>query len=251
MFASKNGGFFDGFNFSKTEKYDILPKLKKLGWVEDTKVVKYRSIIIKNNCSNVYTNITEDHLIDIKTFKGAVLSFTEKYLLDVKKNISEGKRKKIDSLGKKVKVNWDKLRVASKKALQIEKKIDVDGSKLVIGRAFNDELCRVMNLSKSTVSRWRSESKENNFNTYDLRSIRVDSKVSNDFKSIAKRRVKLNSTYSSKVDGGVFTKDLVITSSIETFAIRPKKVGVKSSKFYKVQFCNEKEKINKKTQKNK
>jgi hypothetical protein len=246
MFASRHGGCFSGFNFSKTEKYDVLPKLKALGWISGEKVTKYRKLVIDNNCSMLYTNITEDHLVDIKTFKGAMIAISEKYLLEVKHSISSGRRKKVDSLGRKVKVNWDNLRVASKKALKTEKKIDTDGSKVILGRAFNDELCRIMNLSKSTVSRWRKESKENCFNTYDLKSIRVDKPTDKDFKGIAKRRVKLKSTYTSKIDEGVFTKDLIITSSIPLFSINPKKVGVRKASFFKDKKFYEKEKNNKK-----
>jgi hypothetical protein len=243
MFAMKNGGLFRGFNFSKTEKYDVLPKLVKLGWISGEKVTKYRSLVLESKCSNIYANITEGHLSDIKTFKGTIISYTEKYLLDVKRSIAENKRVKRDSLGRKVKVNWGTLRVASKMLLKTEKKIDDFGCKEISGRAFNDELSRLMNLSTSTISRWRKESKDNGFNQYDLRSLQVNDNVERGFKQVAKKRLKTKSTYTSRVCGNTFTKDLIITSSIDLFTINPHKAGnrrssVKTAEYYKEKYKN-------------
>jgi len=243
MFAASRGGSFLGFNFSKTEKYDVLPKLKTLGWISGDFVCKYRTLVMNSNCSKIYTNITQEHLKDIKTFKGAIISFSEKYLLDVKQSITDNKRVKKDSLGKRVKVNWDTLRVASKTLLKTEKKIDDCGYKVITGRAFNDELCRIMNLSSSTISRWRRESKENGFNIYDLKCIQVDKNVEKKFKPVAKRRIKSKSVYSSKREDGLFTKDLLITSSIDLFTINPVKMVVKTNNVKSADYFRNKYKV--------
>ncbi len=153
MYAALNGGSYLGFTFSKTEKYDVLPKLLKMGWVTKEKVVNYRKVLNKYSCKNIYFNLSEENLVDISSFKAMLIATTEKYLLDVKSSIKDKKRIKIDSLGKKIKVNWDKLRVGSRALLNTEKKIDTFGNTSVSGRAFNAEISRIMNISESTKDR--------------------------------------------------------------------------------------------------
>lgn len=221
MYASLNGGSFSGFNFSKTEKYDVLPKLKNLGWVKDDKVVKYRRILNNSKCRNIYFNITEENLFDLNAFKAMLIATTEKYLLDVKQSIVDKKRIKRDSLGKKVKVNWDKLRGTTVSLLKTKKKIDNFGNTSISGRAFNSEIIRIMNISESTITRWRKHSKEKGINEYLLTDVTYNNSISSHQKTIFKERASRGSVFMSK---GKFmkTRDLYITSSIDLFKIKPK-----------------------------
>jgi hypothetical protein len=221
MYAALNGGSYLGFTFSKTEKYDVLPKLLKMGWVTKEKVVNYRKVLNKYSCKNIYFNLSEENLVDISSFKAMLIATTEKYLLDVKSSIKDKKRIKIDSLGKKIKVNWDKLRVGSRALLNTEKKIDTFGNTSVSGRAFNAEISRIMNISESTITRWRKESKERDINKYLLIDINCSKNLKPMSKSIAEDRVSRRSVYRKK-DNNIYTRDLYITSSLDLFKIKIK-----------------------------
>jgi hypothetical protein len=221
MYALSNGGCFSGFNFTKTEKYDVLPKIKKLGWVSGDKVVKYRKILNMSPCRDIYFNLEESDLLDINSFKAILIATTEKYLLDVKQSIVDKKRFKRDSLGKKTKVNWDKLRGASTMLLKTEKKIDNFGNKSVSGRAFNSEISRIMNISESTITRWRKESKNRSLNTYLLTDVTYSNKLNDKSKMVVKERIERGSFFVSK-SNIIKTRDLYITSSIDLFKIKIK-----------------------------
>jgi nucleoside-triphosphatase THEP1 len=221
MYASLNGGSFQGFNFSKTEKYDVLPKIQKLGWVNGFNVVKYRKILNRYSCRNIYFNLEESNLLDINSFKAVLIATTEKYLLDVKQSIVDNKRIKRDSLGKKTKVNWDKLRGTSKALLKTTKKIDNFGNKTVSGRAFNSEISRIMKISQSTITRWRKESKDRSLNHYLVTDVTYTNSLNRINKMVFDERVKRGSVFKSK-QNTMKTRDLYITSSIDLFKIKSK-----------------------------
>lgn len=221
MYASLNGGSFKGFNFSKTEKYDVLPKIQKLGWVKGDSVVKYRKILNRYSCKNIYFNLDESNLLDINSFKAILIATTEKYLLDVKQSIVDNKRIKRDSLGKKTKVNWDKLRGTSKALLKTNKKIDEFGNKSVSGRAFNSEISRIMNISQSTITRWRKESKNLGLNKYLITDITYTNNLNSINKKVFNERIDRGSVFKSK-QNTLKTRDLYITSSLDLFKIKSK-----------------------------
>jgi hypothetical protein len=71
----------------------------------------------------------------------------------------------------------------------------------------------------------------------------VDKNVEKKFKPVAKRRIKSKSVYSSKREDGLFTKDLLITSSIDLFTINPVKMVVKTNNVKSADYFRNKYKV--------
>jgi hypothetical protein len=220
--TTSTGGWIKGFEYTKNEKYNILPALVKLGWVtEDLKKInKYRSVVANSGCkSRVSVEISGFELADLETFKGFILATNEKYLLDKKerfnKQISDCLAK-----GKTIPSSWSKLKGAAQVVLATKKTKDGDVT-TVTGRAFNEELSRLMGLGTATITRWRAKSKDNGFNSYELRNIRVNmNHISKATKMVAEDRRAKGSIYTARDNkSAIFTKDLLITSGIKLFSV--------------------------------
>lgn len=186
IFSLSSGGNFSGFVFTKNELYNVLPKLEKLGLVDTgkNKVIKYRSILKSNNItSRVFFDIGFHNLTSLKTFKAYLLAVNERYVLGFK----ESKR-------------FDGTLIKSRR---VRKKGDLE----FIGRVFNDELSNLMGISKSTISRWRSDSKDEGYNAYSIKfkNAEVFARSSN------------SSKFKSNSNGKLITKDLIVRSSINIF----------------------------------
>lgn len=188
-----NGGSFKKFSFSKNERYNILPNLEKLGWVnvESNRVVKYRNILLSSKVDlGISFEIGNVHLQSIKRFKGFLLAINERYVLDYKKN-----------------ANY-------KHPLNV---VNVSDDSHLHGRVFNSDLSRIMGISVPTISRWRSESIQEGFNEYDLKSVRLN--TSSPSKSSSQKFSGRSERGSFFIKGAnaKFTKDLLIKSYLKVF----------------------------------
>lgn len=152
--AKNNGGYIYGFNFSKTEMYDLMPKLIKRGWVTKDKIIKHRAVLSKNNCSNYSARITEYELSSIENFKGFLIASCEAYVIGTKCK-KEDKTNSSNLVGYKKKGGKDS--VLSKKN---------ENKKL--GEVINSNISRLMGISVSSVTRWRRLSNTLNYNSYVL-----------------------------------------------------------------------------------
>ncbi len=230
IFAAKSAGWVKGFEFTKNERYNVLPNLIKLGWVSEdgTKVVKYRDLLKENKIeSTVSADISAYELCDINTFKGFLLAINEKYLLDNKNRINE-EIKRCAEKRRPIPQSWGLLKGATR-AEMATLKTKEDCVTTIQGRAFIDELCRLMGLGSATITRWRAKSKDNGFNTYELRNIRVNKNhLDRTTKLIVEGRKARGSVYTARENKvAVFTKDLLITSGIELFKVSGKKKSIK------------------------
>ncbi len=197
LFCAKSGGKFTKFDFSKNERYNILPKLVDLGWVdiESNKINKYRTILT-NADVKAQASFTLDKLLmkSLKTFKAIILATNERYLLDVKE-----------------------YRKSEHPLLKVEK-IKSDGNVSIKGRVFNAELSRIMGVSIPTISRWRAESIDEGFNEYDMRAVKINRSSIGSYKSDTFiDRIAKGSYFINIKDGAQVTKDLIITSTIKMF----------------------------------
>lgn len=226
------GGWIKDFKYTNNEKYNVLPKLIKLGWATEDykKINKYRDLVVSYRCkSKVSADITEFELCNMETFKAYVLAINEKYLLDKKERVN----KQISdclSKGKIVPKSWIKLKGATQIELATKKTKGGDITTLT-GRAFNDELSRLMGLGTATITRWRAKSKDNGFNLYELRNIRVNTNHQNKTtKIVVEDRKAKGSVYSARDNkAAIFTKDLLITSGIKLFSVSGKDRNVKKN----------------------
>lgn len=227
------GGWIKDFPYTRNERYNVLPNLRKLGWVSEDlkKINKYRDVVMSGGCkSKVSAELSPYELSDIKVFKGYILAINEKYLLDKKEKLN----KQISDCranGKSIPKSWVKLKGATQIELATMKTKD-GGVTTITGRAFNDELSRLMGLGTATITRWRNKSNDNGFNSYDLRSIKVNmNHASIVAKVFVDGRKEKGSVFCTKGDNpSIFTKDLLVTSSIKLFNVSPKNGNVKRNK---------------------
>jgi uncharacterized protein (UPF0297 family) len=223
MFAAEHGGSFKGAPMSGSDSNHILRRLVKRGWVtKKGKVVKYRTIIFKENCANAYTMLDAKYLTDINTFKGWLLAVAETYCLNRKHAVNTGKIKKTTRDGSKDKVNWSNLGVRAHTAALLEtKKIGFGDASLITGRCFNDELVRLMGISERTVTNWRSKAK---INIYEYKNILYKEGGSNAaMNAVWAERVENRSVFrSARHDGLLVSIDMIVTSEIHIFKFKLK-----------------------------
>jgi hypothetical protein len=159
-YAKDRAGSIKGFPFSKTDFYDILPKLIEKGWVLAGRVVKHRNLLSKYKCSNYASRISEYDLSSIDNFKAFVFSSCESFILFARKR-KANKRE----AGKIYLNNWVKKRGQGNKSYsgnKIENNLNKDIANSVISK--------ILNVSNSTVSRWRRLSHNLNYNTYTMKA---------------------------------------------------------------------------------
>lgn len=228
MYAALNGGYITGFVFTKTEKYDVLHKLEKMGWISNNKVNKYRDILNENNCERSTFNLTEYDLTSLDSFKAVLIASCEKYLIDKKHKVNEGKAYKYETTGFKKKINWDKMGMADKKQFVQTKKIRLNDQDYVAGRAYNAELVRLMGLSNATITRWRKISNDMSKNEYHLRTIVLNSSTPKKLQYM-NQRLNTDSKFVSKKSKAFVTKDLIIASNIDVYNGRYKNLKYKKS----------------------
>lgn len=214
-YALNNGGWFNGFIFSHNEQYRVLPKLRKLGWIhrKQNMVFKYRSLLNRFNCLSLFTKIEDEHLITLNAFKGYLLACGESYTLNKRHKIIAG-----ESYTKNIRDNnfekkyWDEAKHGH--SMYRVKKISSTqfGNPIYIGRAFNKELCDLLECDRSTVSRWRNFSKKAGFNTYYYDVFRLDKPADTKKREMLQKGRCFEGEYSPKHKGMVI-KDLVIKTS--------------------------------------
>jgi len=206
MFAINHGGSFKQYCFSHYEKYKLLPKLEKLGWVKGMKVEKYRVIANRWESVGVWVSMDEKFLGSIAAFKGFILASTEAYVLNRNLKLQEDKAKiyssKDDSFSRRDWVNrhnsnfWRKV-----------KKISLDGIDNLVGRVSIDTLEKFMKISGRTISRWRKDS----INQYRTRHLTPDAQKSPRDQSMF---------YFSKSRNNFVTIDQYIITDIEVFSMK-------------------------------
>ena len=223
VFAAKYAGSYAGFEFTKNERYNVLPKLETLGWIKDGRVVKYRELLKVNNCASSSYRIDAYELESIVLFKSLMLSLCETYIIHVKHNKNKMRYKSESNKQVKVDQHWGKLSMAAKLQLQTEKK-KIEGSLTegIAGRAYNAEIVRLTGLSVATITRWRREAEGAGFNKYELKTIDVNGKHDRNTQIMVDDRVKKGSVFSADRNkkASSFTRDLTITTTTDMFSVR-------------------------------
>lgn len=212
MFAINHGGSFKQYCFSHYEKYKLLPKLEKLGWVSGTRVEKYRKIVNRWESVGVWVYMDEKFLESIAAFKGFILASTEAYVLSRNLKMQEKTAKvyhrKDNTFEQRDWVNrhnsnfWRKV-----------KKISLEGIENMMGRVSIDTLEKFLKISARTISRWRKES----INSYRTRYLAPDAQKSSRDQSMF---------FYSKNRKSFVTIDQYILSDIKVF----------TNKYYKGQY---------------
>ncbi len=225
-YAKDRAGSIKGFSFSKTELYDILPKLVEKGWVLTDRVIKHRNLLNKYKCSNYSSRISEYDLSSIDNFKAFVFSSCESFILFTRQR----KRNKIGA--SKLYLNgWVKKRgqnIKNYSGDKIENNLNKDIANSVISK--------ILNISNSTVSRWRSLSHNLNYNTYTMKatvynSLKTESSFISLSSSVGKNPLSLRSKihvttssgpapklgFKSKTYGGKVKFSIGVDSSIPIF----------------------------------
>jgi hypothetical protein len=202
MYAQTRGGSIEGFKLTKNEEYNILPKLKRLGWVFGSRLINYRKVCNMNKCLAQWVDMKESYLVSIDTFKGFLVSLCEASLLRSSYRRSNGLVKTANYRDKGYEYNRFRLEEPS---WFTAKKI---GNNLYQGRVSNQIIAGRMGISETTVTNWRKSS----LNRYDYRKIK--SKIA-EHNSVPEKNF-----YYSRLGNTFVTIDCTITTGITIFTIR-------------------------------
>lgn len=228
IYATNTAGSLKDYKFSKHERYYMLDKLVKLGWV-DKKIMKINNFrnILKNIGikSKVSVKINKNIIKTLQLFKAYILAFNERYILGLKKKDSFNRS---HIKGKGVCLDLKDTTNENLYLKEIESSVEDDNVPNTLqGRVFRSELARFMGVSLVTICNWRRESKAHCLNKYQLRTVPVNSSLEFNGNIITPfvSRVEKKSCYTQGYwYKSVVTRDLVITSDIElVFAKKRKK----------------------------
>jgi hypothetical protein len=203
QYAIERGGSFKGYNFTKSERYNVLPKLVKEGMINGDKIVSYRSLCTKLGCKGMWSSMEFCYLNDMKTLRGFILGATECYILDRNyKRQNKQAKKYTKSLGYQ-QMDWVK---SGGNSWHNVKKISSDDNEgCLMGRVFANRLSKITGLSTRTISRWRKDSPNiYRYNKYTPEKAPVPGRDRDKF-----TRTKA---------GFLITADLYIISMVEVFS---------------------------------
>lgn len=204
FYALERYGSIKGYNFTKSEKYNVLPKLIKEGMVVGDRVVSYRSLCTKLGCKGIWSSMDAEVLTDMKSFRGYLLGATECYILDRNHKRQNSRAKKYTrSLGYQ-QMSWVK---SGGNAWHNVKKISSDDNEgCLMGRVFGNRLSKVTGLSTRTITRWRKSSPNAyRYNKFTPEKAPVP----------GRDREKFSRTKS----GALMTADLYIIGKVEVFSM--------------------------------
>lgn len=153
------GGSFDINQLSHHERYDLLPKLRKMRLVHVMKnrVLSHRRYILRNCQTTVCCNVPLSELETIQQFRGVILQALESYLgrkqYDAQRygvqqfQIENGKFSKRE-------------RLMQTQRYSVRRYVDVTrGRQRIQFSVSNSTLSRFLGVSIRTITRWRKESK--------------------------------------------------------------------------------------------
>lgn len=147
--ASSHGGSLSTFEFTKNEKYNLMPKLIKLGWANYKKVNSYRKVCYENKCLGLWVTLESNILESLRSFKGWLLASLEASYLQSTWRRQNGKAKKLGRDKQYEKNSWvDRGEIFNVKKTEHSYE----------GMIFNKSLSKLNKISTKTISRWRKES---------------------------------------------------------------------------------------------
>lgn len=198
-FLSKDsGGYFNANILSKNDRYTVLPKLQRLGWVTGNKVNRYRNVLKNEDIVHVFSKIDWCHLETISKFKQFVVSSCEAHLLKWRWMIQNKKSKKLDLREKR----FDYKQVSRGAKIGLEKfKVTKFSSDTFEGRLADSIISETLGISERTLFNWRGKASINDYATKVIKS--------EDYYS--------DNIYHNRV-GIPKTKDRVITTYITIFS---------------------------------
>lgn len=143
MYARKHGGYIEGYNFTHHEKYNILPKLKSLGWVKGKFIVNHRKICNREGVYFLFTELEESFLESKDAFRGFILGVAETYSL--RRTISPSKFRRSPSpvIGSERESKFHQQKITGE----------------YTGIVYNGSLRSILGLTERTISRWRKFSR--------------------------------------------------------------------------------------------
>lgn len=243
LWADGKGGYVTDYPFSKSERYNILPKLIRLGAVKRSrgryiKIVSHRKVCADLQ-TQIFTEINIDALENLSSFRGWVISVAERYSLSSNFKIQNGLLKRLDmKYG-----DWNCERLYRESlSLHVEK----FNNSTFVGSVSNEIIANLLGVSPRCVTNWRSEailansegfssySSENpsrsKLNSYNSLKTEFSTKGINFYKYVTREmtpheKVLIKSgelsqdNFFKNENGRWYTKQLVITSDIPVFSI--------------------------------
>lgn len=200
--ALNHGGSISGFNLSKSERYNVLPKLEKEGLVKDNRVVSYRKCCSKIGCKGIFVSMSFEELQCMDIFRGYILAAAESYVLNRNYKRQNKKAKKYSGPLGYTQMNW--VKSGSNAWHKVKKISSGDNEGCLMGRVFGKQLSELVGISERTISRWRKHAPNvYRYNMYTPENVPVPGRDREKFS-----RMK---------SGALMTADLYIISKVDVF----------------------------------
>jgi hypothetical protein len=162
LYGYGRGGYLDGFEFSKNERYNVLPKLVRYGWVRkfsagknkySYKLSSHRKVACAEQNTQFHVRYGKEETKDIESFRSWVVSLAEEYsaLNNYKKQ--NGISKEYSYRDKEWLTQQVNGSVLHKHKIT---KLTKDNQHLLKARVSNDFISGLLGVSERTISTWRS-----------------------------------------------------------------------------------------------
>lgn len=161
LHAHNRGGYVTDFDFTKNERYNLLPRLIRYGWVADfsagkQKVLKlnsHRKKVCKNLNTHYNVEYSEKEVSNIKIFRAWVVSLAEEYSLTKNYKKQQGKNKWYSHRDREWVEQQFNGELANKHKIA---KLKKENHQILSGRVSNSFVSNLLGVSERTVTSWRS-----------------------------------------------------------------------------------------------
>lgn len=201
-YAINHAGSIKGYNFTKSERYNVLNKLQKEGLVKDNRVVSYRKLCSKIGCKGIFVSMSFEELQCMDIFRGFILAAAESYVLNRNYKRQNKKAKKYSGPIGYTQMNW--VKSGSNAWHKVKKISSGDNEGCLMGRVFGKQLSELVGISERSISRWRKSAPNvYRYNMYTPDNVPVPGRDREKF---------------SRMKSGVLmTADLYIISKVDVF----------------------------------
>lgn len=161
MYGTGRGGYLDGFDFTHHEKYTLLPRLVKFGWVRKFsagkrsayKLSSHRKVACAGQNTQLNVRYSEKELSSLQMFKAWLVSLAEEYSATNNYRKQQGKSKRYSHRDKEWVREQVKGSVRNKHKIT---KFTKNHQQFLSARVSNSFVGGLLGVSERTVSSWRS-----------------------------------------------------------------------------------------------
>ena len=163
LYGEGRGGYLDGYEFSKNERYNLLPRLERFGWVvsfrakkgekKQYKLTSHRKVACKGLNTHYNIEYSAEEVSNMETFKAWIVSLAEEYSIIKNYKKQNDKNKWYSARDRQ----WIPEQVNGELLNKFKtKKFNKENQEVLSGRVSNSLVGGLLGVSDRTVSSWRS-----------------------------------------------------------------------------------------------